>query len=31
MDSLLRYNYYIENMPQDDIDDLQNSIQLKII
>ena len=31
MDSLLRYNYYVENMPQDDIEDLQNNIQLKII
>lgn len=31
MDSLLRYNYYVENMPQDDIDNLQNHIQLNIM
>lgn len=31
MDSLLRYNYYVENMPQDDIENLQNHIQLNII
>lgn len=31
MDSLLRYNYYVENMPQDDIEDLENHIQMNII
>jgi len=31
MDSLLRYNYYIQNMPTQDIDNLQTLIQTEII
>lgn len=31
MDSLLRYNYYIQNMPTQDIDNLQTHIQTEII
>lgn len=31
MDSMLRYNYYIQNMPTQDIDNLQTHIQTEII
>jgi dynein heavy chain len=31
MDSLLRYNYYIQNMPTNDIELLQTHIQTEVI
>lgn len=31
MDSLLRFNYYIQNMPTNDIDNLQTHMQTEII
>ena len=31
MDSLLRFNYYIENMPTDDVNHLETHIQTGVL